>query len=56
MEDKKITCSVCAWRATCKKRFLSGDGVALHCPEFTFDVSLKRKGKEEKSGNGNQNR
>jgi len=43
MEDKKISCSVCAWRATCKKRFsISGD-VALHCPDFTFDLTLKKK-------------
>ncbi len=47
MENKKISCAVCAWRATCKKRFLSGDGVALHCPDFTFDVSLKKKEKEK---------
>jgi len=45
MESKKISCSVCAWRATCKKRFMQGDGIALHCPDFTFDLTLK--GKEE---------
>ncbi len=43
MEDKKISCSVCAWRATCKKQFLMKEGYALHCPDFTFDISLKKK-------------
>ncbi len=48
MEDKKISCSVCAWRVTCRKRFMHGDSFALHCPDFTFDVTLKNKQKEEK--------
>ncbi len=49
MEDKKVSCAACAWRATCKKRYSSGDGAALHCPDFVFDVSLKKnKNKEEK--------
>ena len=52
MENREISCAVCAWRATCKKRFLSGDSVALHCPDFTFDVSLKKK-KEEKNKKDN---
>jgi hypothetical protein len=56
MEDKRISCSVCAWRATCKKRFMSGDSLALHCPEFTYDVSLKKKEEKEKRANGNGNR
>ncbi|WP_025209764.1 hypothetical protein [Hippea sp. KM1] len=48
-EDKIVSCSVCAWRATCAKRFSSGDSVALHCPDFTYDITLKEK--EEKDDN-----
>ncbi len=48
MEDKRKTCAVCAWRANCKRRFSLGDGAALHCPDFVFDVSLKKdKDKKE---------
>ncbi|WP_022669733.1 hypothetical protein [Hippea alviniae] len=48
MEDKRISCAVCAWRATCKKRYMHGDSFALHCPDFTFDLSLKKKESKEK--------
>ena len=35
-------CSVCAWRATCNKKFnLSGRD--LHCPDFSEDISIKSK-------------
>ncbi len=57
MEDKRISCAVCAWRANCKKRFSMGDTFALHCPDFTFDVSLKnRKSPEGEKRDGNGDR
>jgi len=37
--DARITCFVCAWRATCQLKFSMTN--AQHCPEFTRDVSLK---------------
>ncbi len=52
MEDKRITCSVCAWRATCKKRFMQGGSFALHCPDFTFDLTLKER-EEDKEKHDN---
>ena len=53
MEDKRISCSVCAWRATCAKRFSMSDSAALHCPDFVFDVSLKKE--IEKSDDNSSN-
>lgn len=45
-------CAICAWRASCKKKF-SLSGKDMRCPDFVRDVSIKenreegRKGKEE---------
>lgn len=39
-------CVVCAWRATCQKKF-SISGKDVRCPDFVKDVSLE---KEEKEG------
>lgn len=33
-------CTVCAWRATCQKKF-SLSGRDIHCPDFTRDVCIK---------------
>jgi hypothetical protein len=54
-------CSVCAWRATCQKKF-SVSGRDARCSDFSEDVSLKKageqkekpaeKGKEAKEGGG----
>lgn len=33
-------CAVCAWRATCAKRFSVTDGGA-RCPDYSRDVSIK---------------
>ncbi len=56
MENKKISCSVCAWRETCKKRFMQGDSFALHCPEFTFDLTLKRGQKDKEKDDSTRNK
>ena len=45
MLDNRTLCAVCAWRATCKKKFSIGD--SLHCPDFTRDVTIKEEKKEE---------
>lgn len=40
--DYAKLCGICAWRATCRKKFsLSQD--ALHCPDFSKDVTIKSK-------------
>ena len=51
MIDKK-SCAVCAWREDCQKRFTGGDELALRCPEFTFDIRLKKKVKENEEHKG----
>ncbi len=38
--DKKL-CILCAWRENCLKKFRFSDGVALHCPEFCRDLTIK---------------
>ena len=32
-------CAVCAWRATCQKKF-SLSGRDMRCPDFTRDLSV----------------
>ena len=41
------SCSVCAWRRDCRKKFGGGEDLALRCVEFEFDISLKKEGKTE---------
>ncbi len=39
MSNSKNICVVCAWRATCQKKF-SVSGKDLKCSDFVRDVSL----------------
>jgi hypothetical protein len=39
-------CAVCAWRATCQKKF-SVSGKDLKCADFVKDVSINEEHKEE---------
>ncbi len=41
--DQK-SCLTCAWRETCQKRFASAEDLGSRCPEYTFDVRLKKHG------------
>ncbi len=38
------TCSVCAWRLECKKKFSYDQGGVVKCPDFTRDAALAAKG------------
>lgn len=50
MADTKEICVICAWRATCQKKF-SISGRDIKCPDFVRDLSLTSKeGKEPDSG------
>ena len=40
-------CAICAWRATCQKKF-SISGKSVRCPDFVRDVSLKEPSEKEK--------
>ncbi len=33
-------CAICAWRATCQKKF-SISGSSLKCPDFVRDITIK---------------
>jgi hypothetical protein len=39
-------CAVCAWRATCQKKF-SVSGKDFKCADFVKDVSIREENKEE---------
>lgn len=38
--SEAAVCAVCAWRATCQKKF-SVSGRDMRCQEFVRDVTLK---------------
>jgi len=44
--DARTLCVVCAWRATCQKKF-SMSGTELHCPDFTRDLTLPKENDAE---------
>jgi hypothetical protein len=49
MGTEKKYCSICAWRASCQKRFtvsIDSSGY-VHCPDFTRDLSIKDKDIDE---------
>jgi hypothetical protein len=37
------SCSVCAWRENCNKKFCVSDGGA-HCPDYSRDISIRDLG------------
>jgi len=41
MEYDKKLCTLCAWRENCIKKFRLSDGVALHCIDFSRDLTIK---------------
>lgn len=44
--DYAKLCGICSWRGTCQKKFsLSHD--ALHCPDFSRDVTIKERQEKE---------
>lgn len=49
--DERKLCVVCAWRGTCNLKYSMPGGVALHCTEFTRDVTLKEPEEELRKRN-----
>ncbi|MEE9533941.1 MAG: nucleoside-triphosphatase, partial [Acidimicrobiia bacterium] len=49
--DERKLCVVCAWRGTCQLKYSMPGGVALHCTEFTRDVTLKEPEEEIRKRN-----
>jgi len=46
MSSTQLICSICAWRATCQKKF-SVSGKDLRCAEFVRDVTIKEEPEEK---------
>jgi hypothetical protein len=46
MSSTQLICAICAWRATCQKKF-SVSGKDLRCAEFVRDVTIKEEPEEE---------
>lgn len=42
---------MCAWRGTCRLKHSMPDGVALHCVDYTRDVTLKEPEEELRKRN-----
>ncbi|MFH1729616.1 MAG: hypothetical protein ABIA04_14495 [Pseudomonadota bacterium] len=40
-------CLICAWRDSCNKKYIYSGSNDRHCPEFTKDVRLDKKHKDE---------
>lgn len=49
--DQK-SCLTCAWRETCQKRFASTEDLGMRCPEYTFDLRLKKHAVDKQDGTG----
>ncbi len=52
--DARKLCVICAWRASCAKRFNMGDDATMHCPDFTEDVSLRKKAESDTAQNSEE--
>jgi hypothetical protein len=44
-------CAVCAWRATCQKKF-SISGRDARCADYVKDLSIKEEKEEDKKSKG----
>jgi hypothetical protein len=45
MSSTGLICAVCAWRATCQKKF-TVSGKDMRCAEFVRDVTIKKEPEE----------
>jgi len=54
MEEPKPTCSICAWRATCNKKYSITD--PSKCLDYTRDLTIDLTPKKEKDKNEDKNR
>ncbi len=46
MASSNTICAICAWKATCQKKF-SLSGKDIKCPDFVKDVSIKNEKKDD---------
>jgi hypothetical protein len=54
-QDVRKICPVCAWRANCAKRFSMSGNETLHCPDFSEDISLRKKSDDTKNDESEEN-
>lgn len=47
MNKEADICAICAWRASCLKKF-SLSGRDIRCPDFVRDASIKKEQQENK--------
>ena len=47
MEGELITCSTCAWKGVCTKRFQFDNTKPIKCPDYSPDYELIKKQKKE---------
>jgi hypothetical protein len=47
MENDRTLCVVCAWRATCNKKFTMDGATTTRCADFTKDLTLRTSEERE---------
>ena len=49
METEKRTCSICAWRENCQKRFsmVTDASGNVRCPDYTRDLTIRERDTDE---------
>ncbi len=48
MSSSNTICAICAWRATCQKKF-SVSGSDMRCTDYVKDISIKEKGPDKEN-------
>ncbi|MEJ2717865.1 MAG: hypothetical protein P8182_12105 [Deltaproteobacteria bacterium] len=48
MADDRTICVMCAWRATCNKKFSMDGATTTRCPDYTRDLTLKETDSDNK--------
>ncbi len=46
-EDLPVLCATCAWRENCNKKFTMDNRSPVKCPDYSPDIRLLKKQKEE---------
>ncbi len=49
MDSDVTICAICAWRATCNKKFSVDGTTTTKCLEFTRDLTLKSRSEEDEA-------
>jgi len=52
-QELPVLCATCAWREVCVKRFSFDNTKPLKCPDYSPDVSLLKKRREESDKKNN---